>query len=85
MSQTPKDVTFVERKMKLNNIQETILLSFFKFIPFFLYYFIKEEVEEFNNDNNQRMLYEINSFEEKLDFLYNNILNIQTKTRGQFI
>lgn len=51
---------------------------------FFGNLFILEEWDDFNNDNNQRMLYELNTFEEKLDYLYNNILNINAKSRGLF-
>lgn len=83
MIQTSKDLNLVERKLKLSNLQETILLSEkIKILKQHLDFFKTEELEDFNNDNGQRMLYEINSFEEKLDFLYNNLLNIQTKSRG---
>ncbi len=34
----PKDLSFMERKIKLNNLQETILLSLLKLFTFFYIY-----------------------------------------------
>jgi len=63
----PKDVTLAEKKIKINNIEQTLNIN---------------ELEKFNKENTQRIMYELQAFDEKLDSLKEVISNIKSKHKS---
>jgi len=62
----PKDAAPTEKKIKVNNVEQALNIH---------------ELEKFNKENTQRIMYELQAFDEKLDNLRNKYANFM-KSRG---
>jgi hypothetical protein len=63
----PKDVEPGEKKIKINNIEQALNIH---------------ELEKFNKDNTQRIMYELHAFDDKLDNLRNMAVTLKSKSKA---
>jgi len=63
----PKDVEPGEKKIKINNIEQALNVH---------------ELDKFNKDNTQRIMYELQAFDDKLDNLRNQVVALKAKNKS---